>query len=84
MRWPPLEIFGMKRKRIIGDEIVSAKMKASSLSLKTDFVKPADAITNGIPEIWTRSLLQEKAVLMRDLSAALSHLQSNEREQPAG
>ena len=66
-------------------EVVSAKDEGLLLYLrKTNFVKPADAITE-----WNTGNLdalvasKEKAgVLMRDLQgAALSQLQSNEREQ---
>ena len=66
-------------------EVVSAKDEGLLLYLrKTDFVKPADAITE-----WNTGNLdalvaskEKAAVLMRDLQgAALSQLQSNEREQ---
>jgi 4-amino-4-deoxy-L-arabinose transferase-like glycosyltransferase len=66
-------------------EVVSAKDEGLLLYLrKTDFVKPADAITE-----WNTGNLdalvaskEKAAVLMRDLQgAALSELQSNEREQ---
>ena len=70
-------------------EVVSAKDEGLLLYLrKTHFVKPADAITE-----WNAGNLdalvaskEKAAVLMRDLQgAALSQLQSNEREQtPAG
>jgi len=65
--------------------VVSAKDEGLLLYLrKTDFVKPADAITE-----WNTGNLdalvaskEKAAVLMRDLQgAALSELQSNEREQ---
>jgi 4-amino-4-deoxy-L-arabinose transferase-like glycosyltransferase len=65
--------------------VVSAKDEGLLLYLrKTDFVKPADAITE-----WNTGNLdalvaskEKAAVLMRDLQgAALSQLQSNEREQ---
>ena len=66
-------------------EVVSAKDEGLLLYLrKTHFVEPADAITE-----WNTGNLdalvaskQKAAVLMRDLKgAALSQLQSNEREQ---
>ena len=66
-------------------EVVSAKDEGLLLYLrKTHFVKPADAITE-----WNTGNLdalvaskEKAAVLMRDLQgAALSQLQSNEREQ---
>ena len=66
-------------------EVVSAKDEGLLLYLrKTDFVKPADAITE-----WNTGNLdalvaskEKAAVLIRDLQgAALSQLQSNEREQ---
>jgi len=66
-------------------EVVSAKDEGLLLYLrKTDFVKPADAITE-----WNTGNLdalvaskEKAAVLMRDLQgAALSQLQSNERQQ---
>jgi 4-amino-4-deoxy-L-arabinose transferase-like glycosyltransferase len=66
-------------------EVVSAKDEGLLLYLrKTDFVKPADAITE-----WNTGNLdalvaskEKAAVLMRDLQGAtLSQLQSNEREQ---
>jgi len=66
-------------------EVVSAKDEGLLLYLrKTNFVKPADAITG-----WNTGSLdalvaskEKAAVLMRDLQgAALSQLQSNEREQ---
>ena len=66
-------------------EVVSAKDEGLLLYLrKTHFVKPADAITE-----WNAGNLdalvaskEKAAVLMRDLKgAALSQLQSNEREQ---
>ena len=66
-------------------EVVSAKDEGLLLYLrKTHFVKPADAITE-----WNTGNLdalvaskEKAAVLMRDLKgAALSQLQSNEREQ---
>ena len=66
-------------------EVVSAKDEGLLLYLrKTDFVKPADAVTE-----WNTGNLdalvaskEKAAVLMRDLQgAALSQLQSNEREQ---
>jgi 4-amino-4-deoxy-L-arabinose transferase-like glycosyltransferase len=66
-------------------EIVSAKDEGLLLYLlKTHFVKPADAVTE-----WNAGNLdalvaskEKAAVLMRDLQgAALSQLQSNEREQ---
>ena len=66
-------------------EVVSAKDEGLLLYLrKTNFVKPADAITE-----WNTGNLdalvaskEKAAVLMRDLQgAALSQLQSNEREQ---
>src|SRR6266550_4501495 len=66
-------------------EVVSAKDEGLLLYLrKTDFVKPADAITE-----WNTGNLdalvaskEKAAVLMRDLQgAALSQLQSNEPEQ---
>jgi hypothetical protein len=66
-------------------EVVSAKDEGLLLYLrKTDFVKPADAITE-----WNTGNLdalvaskEKAAVLMRDLQgAALAQLQSNEREQ---
>ncbi len=66
-------------------EVVSAKDEGLLLYLrKTDFVKPADAITE-----WNTGNLdalvaskEKAAVLMRDLQgAALSQLQSNEQEQ---
>jgi 4-amino-4-deoxy-L-arabinose transferase-like glycosyltransferase len=66
-------------------EVVSAKDEGLLLYLrKTDFVKPAHAITE-----WNTGNLdalvaskEKAAVLMRDLQgAALSQLQSNEREQ---
>jgi len=66
-------------------EVVSAKDEGLLLYLrKTDFVKPADAITE-----WNSGNLdalvaskEKAAVLMRDLQgAALSQLQSNEQEQ---
>jgi hypothetical protein len=66
-------------------EVVSAKDEGLLLYLrKTDFVKPADAITE-----WNTGNLdalvaskEKAAVLMRDLQgAAFSELQSNEREQ---
>jgi 4-amino-4-deoxy-L-arabinose transferase-like glycosyltransferase len=66
-------------------EVVSAKDEGLLLYLrKTDFVKPADAITE-----WNTGSLdalvaskEKAAVLMRDLKgAALAQLQSNEREQ---
>ena len=65
-------------------EVVSAKDEGLLLYLrKTDFVKPADAITE-----WNTGNLdalvaskEKAAVLMRDLQgAALSQLQSNEQE----
>ena len=67
-------------------EVVPAKDEGLLLYLrKTDFVRPADAITE-----WNTGNLdalvaskEKAAVLMRDLQgAALSQLQSNEREQP--
>jgi 4-amino-4-deoxy-L-arabinose transferase-like glycosyltransferase len=67
-------------------EVVSAKDEGMLLYLrKTSFVKPADAVTE-----WNAGNLdalvaskEKAAVLMRDLkAAALSQLQSNEREQP--
>ena len=66
-------------------EVVSAKDEGLLLYLrKTHFVKPADAVTE-----WNAGNLdalvaskEKAAVLMRDLKgAALSQLQSNEREQ---
>jgi 4-amino-4-deoxy-L-arabinose transferase-like glycosyltransferase len=66
-------------------EVVSAKDEGLLLYLqKTNFVKPADAITK-----WNTGNLdalvaskEKAAVLMRDLQgAALSQLQSNEKEQ---
>jgi 4-amino-4-deoxy-L-arabinose transferase-like glycosyltransferase len=66
-------------------EVVSAKDEGMLLYLrKTHFVEPADAVTE-----WNTGNLdalvaskQKAAVLMRDLQgAALSQLQSNEREQ---
>jgi len=66
-------------------EVVSAKDEGLLLYLrKTDFVKPADAITE-----WNTGNLdalvaskEKAAVLMRDLQGgALSQLQSNEQEQ---
>ena len=66
-------------------EVVSAKDEGLLLYLrKTHFVKPADAVTE-----WNTGNLdalvaskEKAAVLMRDLQgAALSQLQSNEREQ---
>jgi 4-amino-4-deoxy-L-arabinose transferase-like glycosyltransferase len=66
-------------------EVVSAKDEGLLLYLrKTDFVKPVDAITE-----WNTGNLdalvaskEKAAVLIRDLQgAALSQLQSNEREQ---
>jgi 4-amino-4-deoxy-L-arabinose transferase-like glycosyltransferase len=66
-------------------EVVSAKDEGLLLYLrKTDFVKPADAISE-----WNTGSLdalvaskEKAAVLMRNLQgAALSQLQSNEREQ---
>ena len=66
-------------------EVVSAKDEGLLLYLrKTNFVEPADAITE-----WNAGNLdavvaskEKAAVLMRDLTgAALSQLQSNEREQ---
>jgi hypothetical protein len=66
-------------------EVVSAKDEGLLLYLgKTDFVKPADAITE-----WNTGNLdalvaskEKAAILMRDLQgAALSQLQSNKREQ---
>jgi len=69
-------------------EVVSAKDEGLLLYLrKTNFVKPADAITE-----WNTGNLdalvaskEKAAVLMRDLQgAALSQLQSNEREQNHG
>jgi 4-amino-4-deoxy-L-arabinose transferase-like glycosyltransferase len=66
-------------------EVVSAKDEGLLLYLrKTHFVKPADAITEwNTGNLDTLVVSKEKAaVLMRDLQgAALSQLQSNEREQ---